>query len=275
MKTARIAGCAALAACLLGAPAIMGQATACPPAPAPVDHRGGVEHFTENTRNAFRDGSNLGANFWERDVQFLSDNTPVVMHDDTVDRTTDGTGPVPSFTLTQWRQLRTADDQPPPTLAELINDLAVDKANSFIELKTAPADVNQWTAFVSAIKSREGKGGPRPVISSFSPAVLDQVATVNTPAGTLAGYTRALIQSVGDADPATITPHASILLKHHDAITSARLAKWTAAGLKVYAWADIANDPPSEWERLAGLKVAGYITGTPGDYIAWRNSRTC
>ncbi|HUL99334.1 MAG TPA: hypothetical protein VLU24_07950, partial [Mycobacterium sp.] len=128
-----------------------------------------------------------------------------------------------------------------------------------------------WDSFVAAVRSREGWGGPRPAISSFEPSVLDRVAV------DLPGYTRALIQSTGDADPADITPHASILLKHHDAITASRLAKWTGAGLRVYAWADpSAGDTPSEWERMADYgSVSGFITSQPAAYIAWRAARTC
>ena len=80
----------------------------------------------------------------------------------------------------------------------------------------------------------------------------------------------------------TITPPATILLKHHDAITAARLAKWTNAGLRVYAWADITADPETEWERIADYgndnvpgQVSGYITGFPAGYQAWKASRVC
>jgi glycerophosphoryl diester phosphodiesterase len=243
--------------------------------PGVVAHRGGSERFAENTRNAFRDASNIGVGFWETDVRFLADDTPVVMHDATVDRTTDGTGDVADLTLAQWQALRTADDQPPPTLAEVMNDQSVDRAYAFVELKVTPTAA-QWSSFTAAITSRAGAGTPKPVISSFDPDVLDEVAA------RLPGYGRALIQSVGDADPADVTPHASILLKHHDAITAARLTKWTNAGIKVWAWADAGNDPPSEWERMAGYSsdaaagsVSGYITSSPRGYNAWRNARTC
>lgn len=232
--------------------------------PGVVAHRGGAERYAENTRDSFRDASNIGAGFWETDVRFTSDDVPVIMHDETVDRTTDGTGQVAELTFAQWQQLRTDDDQPVPTLAELMDDQSVDRAYAFVELKTMPTEV-QWTAFVAAITSRAAAGTPRPAISSFDPDVLGQVAI------RLPGYTRALVQSVGDADPADITPHASILLKHHDAITWSRWAKWSSAGLKVYAWT--VDDDPAEWARLS--YVAGMITETPRAYLAWKAGRVC
>lgn len=250
-----------------GSPAL---AVACA-TPLPVAHRGGTERYVENTRNAFRQASNYGVNFWETDVRFTSDDVPVIMHDETVDRTTNGTGAVADLTYAQVAALRTADDQPVPTLADIMNDQSVDKAYMIVEPKVMPTEA-QWTTFIAALTSRVGQGGPKPALESFDPAVLDQVAA------RLPGYGRALIQSTGDADPADITPHATILLKHHDAITSARLTKWTGAGLRVYAWADpAAGDDASEWARMAGYRdangkslVYGFITSKPSAYVAWR-----
>lgn len=256
------------------APATPSLAVVCA-APGVVAHRGGEERYTEDTRRAFRDASSVGANFWENDVRFTADDVPVIIHDPTVDRTTNGTGNVADLTWAQISALHTADGQPVPTLAEFVNDQSFAGAYAFIEIKTTPTQ-DQWAAFVADIRSREGWGGPRPAISSFDAGVLDEVAV------RLPGYTRALIQSVGDADPADITPHASILLKHHDAVTGSRLANWTGAGLRVYAWADPSADPPSEWARMAGYQsvagkplVSGYITATPAAYLAWRNGRVC
>lgn len=259
----------ALGAALLAAPSSPSLAAACVNVPV-VAHRGGTEWYTENSRNAFRDADNAGAGFWETDVRFTADNVPVLMHDATVDRTTNGTGTVAALTYADVAQLRTEDDQPVPTLRDLMNDQYVDKAYVFVELKTAPTEA-QWTAFAAALTSREGLGGPKPTISSFDPAVLDQ-AGIRLP-----GYTRALIQSTGDANPADITPHASILLKHHDSITWGRLSKWTGAGLKVYGWADPAADPQSEWVRMAGYgsAVSGYITSSPQAYLTWQRGRIC
>jgi glycerophosphoryl diester phosphodiesterase len=242
-------------------------AAACVSIPA-VAHRGGTERYVENTRDAFRYSTDVGVKFWETDVQFTADDVPVIMHDDTVDRTTNGTGAVADLTYAQIAALRTSDDQPVPTLADVMNDQSVDRAYFFVELKVMPTEA-QWATFITALTSRAAGGGPRPAISSFDPAVLDQVAA------RLPAYTRALIQSAGDADPGDITPHATILLKHHDSVTSARMAKWTAAGLKVYAWFDVTNDGPAEWTRLAGYPLSGVITDDPSAYLTWQKSRAC
>src|ERR1044072_8687498 len=87
------------------------QAAACVTVPA-VAHRGGIERYVENTGNAFRDATNVGAPIWETDVQFDADNQPWIMHDDTVDRTTDGTGAVAHLTTAQMAALRTGARPP-------------------------------------------------------------------------------------------------------------------------------------------------------------------
>lgn len=76
-------------------------------APLLVAHRGGARLAPENTMAAFRDAvERWEADMLEMDVHLTRDGEVVVIHDDTVDRTTDGTGAVFSFT---WEELRRLD----------------------------------------------------------------------------------------------------------------------------------------------------------------------
>jgi glycerophosphoryl diester phosphodiesterase len=244
--------------------ALSASAAACV-TPSPLAHRGGTERYVENTRNAYRDASNQTVGFWETDVRFTRDNVPVLMHDETVDRTTGGSGPVADFTYAELSELRTDDDQPVPTLRDFINDQVVDAAYAFVELKVNPTGA-QWSALEAALRSRPGTS-PLPAISSFDAATLDEAKT------RLPTYARALVQGVGDVDPATVKAHASILIKNKDAITAARMAKWTGGGLRVYSWT--VNDA-AEWKRMASYPgMAGVITDKPRAYLAWKRSRTC
>lgn len=68
-------------------------------------HRGGSLVAPENTLAAFERGASYGADALELDIQMTRDGELVVMHDPTVDRTTDGSGPVASFTLDELRRL--------------------------------------------------------------------------------------------------------------------------------------------------------------------------
>jgi glycerophosphoryl diester phosphodiesterase len=63
-----------------------------------IAHRGASGTFPENTLSAFRAAIDAGADMCELDVQLTRDGNVVVIHDDTVDRTTDGKGEVFSVT---------------------------------------------------------------------------------------------------------------------------------------------------------------------------------
>ena len=75
-------------------------------APMLVAHRGGSRLAPENTMAAFRAAvETWEADMLEMDVHLTRDGEVVVIHDDTVDRTTDGVGPVSSFTFAELRRL--------------------------------------------------------------------------------------------------------------------------------------------------------------------------
>ena len=70
-----------------------------------IAHRGASGTFPENTLSAFRAAINAGADMCELDVQLTRDGAVVVIHDDTVERTTDGTGEVARMTLAELQPL--------------------------------------------------------------------------------------------------------------------------------------------------------------------------
>ncbi len=74
-------------------------------APLVMAHRGGKGLWPENTLYAFEQAASLGADVLEMDIHSTADGVPVVMHDRTVDRTTDGSGAVHALTLEQIKAL--------------------------------------------------------------------------------------------------------------------------------------------------------------------------
>lgn len=80
--------------------------------PAIIAHRGGSAEAPENTLAAFRTARENGATGVEFDVDFTKDGRAVVIHDATVDRTTDGTGPVNEFTFEEIRKLDASAKHP-------------------------------------------------------------------------------------------------------------------------------------------------------------------
>ncbi len=102
-----------------------------------VAHRGGLAYAPENTLAAFQKGIDLGVDWLEFDVQMTRDGALVVIHDETVDRTTNGTGPVRELTLEQIRSLDAGDGQKVPTFQEVV-DLAKSRGAQILpETKSA------------------------------------------------------------------------------------------------------------------------------------------
>ncbi|XP_068606986.1 glycerophosphodiester phosphodiesterase 1 [Brachionichthys hirsutus] len=78
------------------------------PAVSVVTHRGGGHDAPENTLAAIRESSKNGATGVELDLEFSADGIPILMHDDTLDRTTDGSGALGLTSLSELRKLDAA-----------------------------------------------------------------------------------------------------------------------------------------------------------------------
>ena len=76
--------------------------------------------FPENSLKGFAYAIDHGIDGLEFDVHLTKDNVPVIMHDEKIDRTTDGTGEIRSYTLKQLRQFHLSDGETIPMLAELL-----------------------------------------------------------------------------------------------------------------------------------------------------------
>lgn len=142
--------------------------------PAYFAHRGGAGYAPEETMEAFRISTAAGADGIEMDLQPLGDGTLAVMHDSTVDRTTDGTGNVINFTSPAWRALNAAAKFPwnskvvPPALFnEVLNEFA-----GITYLMVEPKDTNNATQLMD-IATRYGIKNTL-IIATSSRSVLQQ-----------------------------------------------------------------------------------------------------
>lgn len=82
-------------------------------------HRGWKSKYPENTLLAFRKALEYGVQMLEFDLRLTKDKVVVVIHDQTVDRTTNGTGKVQDFTLEEIKKLDAGQGEEIPTLKEL------------------------------------------------------------------------------------------------------------------------------------------------------------
>jgi len=97
-------------------------------------HRGYPKRYPENTMISFQAALDLGFPFLELDVHLTKDGVPVVIHDPTVNRTTNGKGRVIDYPLEELRKLDAGQGENIPTLEEVLT-LAKGKAKVDIELK--------------------------------------------------------------------------------------------------------------------------------------------
>lgn len=100
-----------------------------------IGHRGAKAHAPENTIAGFSKGIKLGANAMEFDIRFTKDKVPVVIHDATIDRTTNGKGKVSSFNLAELRKLDAGNGEKIPTLKEALLFCKKQKVTPLVELK--------------------------------------------------------------------------------------------------------------------------------------------
>ncbi|MEJ7837622.1 MAG: glycerophosphodiester phosphodiesterase family protein [Thermomicrobiales bacterium] len=101
-------------------------------------HRGASIEFPENTLAAFQRAVDLGTAGVELDVHLSRDGVPVVIHDESVDRTTNGSGKIADLTLAEIQVLDAGRGEKVPTLAEVF-DIVAGKLKVDIEVKAAPA----------------------------------------------------------------------------------------------------------------------------------------
>jgi glycerophosphoryl diester phosphodiesterase len=147
-----------------------------PPFPFVIGHRGSPRAAPENTLASFRQAARDGATWVEFDVSLTSDGRAVIFHDDDLDRTSDGTGPLAMMPFDAVRDLDAGSwfgpafaGEPVPTLEEAL-DLFLDLGLSFnMEIKPDRGREVE-TAEVALAVARDSwpATAPLPLISSFS-----------------------------------------------------------------------------------------------------------
>jgi glycerophosphoryl diester phosphodiesterase len=144
-----------------------------------IGHRGARREAPENTIPGFRHAVDLGLTAVEFDVQLSGDGHPVVIHDATVDRTTDGTGPVSSYTLAQLQALDARDTFPHwpepcriPTLGEVL-EVVEEMTYLLVEIRADRLERLERLVPLVIAEVRKRDLTRTVTISSIDPAALD------------------------------------------------------------------------------------------------------
>lgn len=106
-------------------------------------HRGGAYEFEENTLFAFKSCYEKGIRGYELDVRMTNDGELVVLHDDSLDRTHHGTGPVEHMTAAEARKVRSKKQNEPLLFLETLLAYLKDKPGMYVEfeMKTSNKDL--------------------------------------------------------------------------------------------------------------------------------------
>lgn len=237
--------------------------------PLIAGHRGAAESAPENTLAAIREAARQGVAWVELDVMLSGDGVPVLIHDETLDRTTNGTGPVTAASLADLRRLDAGSwfdarfcGETIPTLDEAIDLLVALGLGLDLEIKPFPGqDAATAAAAVAALLRRWPQGGPALLVSSFSPACL-AVAQDVAPA-----LPRGLLLWETPDDWPALADHvgAATIIVNHEFETAASVAAFRAGGRPVLAYT--VNDPDRA-RTLLGWGIAGVITDAPGRLAA-------
>ncbi len=229
-----------------------------------IGHRGAPEIAPENTIASLEAAVDRGADWVETDVQFTKDGHPVLMHDDTVDRTTDGTGRVDQLTAEEISRLTVTGGGSVPTLEQALSSLKPRSARLLLEIKgpQTSAAVDHALRLVS-----EAGMTDRTLLQSFDEDVVRDAAA--SPYGTKV----ALLRSQLDANPVATARAFSLgtyaVKLNGLAARPAVVDQLRAADVDVFVWT---INSTSEWKTAASWGVDGVITDRPDGFREWRQS---
>jgi len=214
-----------------------------------IGHRGAAGLEPENTLRSIRRAIEIGVDRVEIDVRVTKDGRLVVIHDETVDRTTNGHGYVRDMTFEEIRKLDAGKGEKVPTLEEALN-LTRGKVILQIELKVAEATE-------PTIELIEENGAEREVvITSFIHSLLKKVRYLNP-----AIRTGALFFDVQeDIFERTISACAEAIHIYYRNITPKLVENAHKRGLKVVAWNP---DEVGDMKRIISLGVDAIGSNRP------------
>jgi glycerophosphoryl diester phosphodiesterase len=251
------------------------------PGPRVIAHRGGRGLWPENTLHAFRAATALGADVLEMDLRQSADGELVVLHDETVDRTTNGTGPVATLTLTELKRLDAGYRWTPdagktfpyrgqgitvPTLREVLEALP----NSRLNLEIKPAGPGLARPLCDMIRARDMER--RVAVVSVDQMAMDafrsacpKVATAATKDEVMrfVGLSTVLLGPL-------FVPHAEAFqvpekLGRWNVLTPGFAREARRLNMKVEVWT---VNETEDMKRLLGLPVDGIMTDYPDRLLA-------
>ena len=236
-----------------------------------IAHRGASGNAPENTLSAVKLAIGIKVDMIEIDVHLSKDNIPVVIHDNILDRTTNGKGKVKDYTISDLKTLdagnwfsKNYQHERIPTLEEVI-DLTKGNCILLIEIKNGSSIYpNIENIIIDTIKNKKAEKDC--IIQSFEDEVLDNLRKLKCPIE---------IQKLVTRDIPFLPLHLDSKLKfgsildyknvtainpYYKSVNKDFVDKIHASGKKTFIWT---VDKEIEMNRLINLGVDGIITNFP------------
>ena len=234
-----------------------------------ASHRGGGATAPENTLPAISAALAAGFDYVEVDVALTADRQPVLMHDTTVDRTTDGHGRLSSLTLAQVQRLDAgawfhADyaGTAVPTFGEFLDVLAGTGQRAIVEFK-GEWDAAAVQAAVAEVTARNLER--RVAVSSFDARTLAMAGSASSVLPRLFILKHLppdVVRAATEAGVRGLVVDRRALLERPEAVDELH-----AAGIRVVVYT---LNSDTQWDEVTALGVDGIVTDDPATLSTWQ-----
>ncbi|RLB54459.1 MAG: hypothetical protein DRI34_12020 [Deltaproteobacteria bacterium] len=242
-----------------------------------IAHRGGALLAPEETMVAYENAVAAGADVLEMDLHETADGVIVCMHDEKIDRTTDGEGFIRNFTYEELSRFDAGYNFSPPDFPCRGRGLIVPR---FVDILDAFTDMS----FMAEIKQvdppiiddvleviRERGLYERIIIASLVDSVVERVKEKDPRVMTSWGTTEMLtFVTMSDEDEKTFLPSSRFLQPPREVISEETMERIRRFALKVHVWT---VNEPADMRRFMGMGVDGIITDDPETLEVLASSR--
>ncbi|OWK61923.1 Glycerophosphodiester phosphodiesterase 1 [Lonchura striata] len=217
-----------------------------------IAHRGGAHDAPENTLAAIRQAAENGATGVELDLEFSADGVPILMHDDTVERTTDGAGRLQDLTFEEIRKLDPSakhrlrsqfQDEKVPTLREAVVESMHHNLTIYFDVK---GHANQAVDALKQLYQEFPQLYNSSIVCSFMPDVVYKMRQADRNVVTALTHRPWQLSHLGDGTPRFNSFWKHFLYMVMDVILDWSLHSflwrldyvrhWSSRGIGVVAW---------------------------------------
>ncbi|NRT13301.1 glycerophosphodiester phosphodiesterase family protein [Flavobacterium sp. 14A] len=219
-----------------------------------IGHRGARGYEPENTLIGFQKAVALDVDQIELDIHSSADGEIMVIHDETIDRTTNGSGYVNSFTRLELQQFQIEGQQYIPTLIEVLN-LIDRKCSINIEIKSNGL-ANKLVGIIEQYVTEKQWKYSDFIVSSFEWDNLEKVRLLN-PSIPIAVLTET---SIEDALAFAKKIKAQAINPDFQMLSTENVSQMQQAGFQVFPWT---VNEIEDIKRIQSYKVDGIISDFP------------